>query len=133
MDYYRILEKLKQSGKITEEDIKEADSEVDSAVMNLSATLHSLVCMKEKHVSLEEFTLGIVGCSFYAEETTMNSWELPEHKRWLKIATIMREMLPEIVEEPMNVIDIATTLSCMQDDRVRMFVEKALSLIQQEI
>ena len=90
MDYQQIVEGLIKQGKITEEDVKNIVDAEDEEIKALAVLLHSLLC-KENHTQLEEYTMGLAGCSFYAEEQVDDTWNLYTHKKWFGVAKAISE------------------------------------------
>lgn len=130
MDSSKILMKLKALGKITEDDIELVRNEDEEDVRSLAATLHSLLCKADKHTTLAEYTVGVQGCDFYAEEQVSNHWILQAHIKWLEIAKSFAEYFPEYKEDPDMVIDFCNALSIMSDRKIADFLQEVIQRLQ---
>lgn len=80
MNEREILDKLIKLGKITEEDVIEADCRIVNAKKaNLVDTLHIVYCTLN-HDNGE--------CDWYKEEQADYPWGEPFHQEWLKLFNI---------------------------------------------
>lgn len=75
MEASEILSLLKKHGKVTDEDIKEVVG-IEPSMVQLVNTLHGQFCEAQHDDE----------CRFYLESETENEWDLPDHKKWLKVA-----------------------------------------------
>lgn len=128
MNYQQIIETLKEQGKITDEDIKNAINDKEEKIKAFAILLHSIICSKH-HTNTEEYVLGMEGCGFYAEETLENMWELAVHKKWLDAIKDIVENIPDIMEQD-TIIEVCTAIAvreenCVMFDRVYMELSKA--------
>lgn len=126
MDSSQILTKLKALGKITDEDIEIVKNEGEEDVRNLAVTLHSLLCKADKHTTLAEYTVGVQGCDFYAEEQVSNHWILQAHIKWLEIAKSFAEYFPEYKEDTDMVMDFCSALNIMSDRKIADFLQEVI-------
>lgn len=114
MDYQQIIEKLKEQGKITDEDIKGVIDLEESEIRSFATLLHSLMCI-EKHISLEEHAIGMEGCAFYAEEQMNNTWELLKHKKWLDAARAISEHTSLMSQDRELIVRICSAIATREE------------------
>lgn len=117
MDYQQIIETLKEQGKITDEDIKNAISDEEEKIRTFATLLHSIICSAH-HTSTEEYVLGMEGCGFYAEETLENMWELAVHKKWLCAIKDMIDFIPGIMERTDEVIEVCNAIVTRENNYI---------------
>lgn len=129
MDSDLILKRLKEQGKITDEDIENIDKVTDEDIRSLAVAMHSMICDSKKHTTLEEFTLGIVGCGFYAEEQVDEHWGLPCHSKWFSLAELFSQQFPDYKEDPYKLVAVCTAINFMQDINVRDLVMSILTVL----
>lgn len=129
MDSSQILEKLRSLGKITDEDIADAEQEGNAELRGVAVTMHSMLCVEEKHNSLEEYTLGMAGCNFYAEDKIEDPWEKAEHIRWYNLALLFEQYFPDFKENPYIVTNACSALAFLQRRDLNEFVMAALAMI----
>lgn len=125
MDYQRIIDRLKEQGKITDEDIKGAEDSFEEDKKALATLLHSLICA-EKHISVEEYAISMPGCGFYAEEQVGDAWSLRHHKTWLEIAIEFNYLFPEWKSEPKTIENVCNALNLLS----KIDMQEAISMIQ---
>lgn len=91
MNYGQILHHLMKSGKVTEEDVFEADSHIESPGRRLTVERVHLALCKKDHDSGE--------CEWYEEEQIksdkggMERWSRPAHLKWTNIILDIRRRL----------------------------------------
>lgn len=115
MDSSEILERLKKLGKVTDDDIVLVRKSVDDDLYSLATTMHSLLC-KDRHNTLEEYTVGVVGCDFYAEEKTENAWSKLIHRKWVSLAKIYSQYFPNYTNEPEKIVEICNAVLLMLEE-----------------
>jgi hypothetical protein len=129
MDYQQIIEKLKEQGKITEEDINAIVDAGEENIRAFSSLLHVLLC-KDKHITLEEHAIAMQGCPFYAENQMDNTWKLPTHKKWLSVTKNIAEHTSLISQEKELIVKICNAIAVREEwtglfDSVYMELSKA--------
>lgn len=129
MDSSQILERLKEQGKITDDDIKSAELASDDELRGVAVAMHSMVCYAEKHTSLEECTLGIQGCDFYAEEKFEEPWSSPCHQKWFRLAELFQQYFPDYKDNPVHLTAACSALNFIQNKGIKGFVIEALEII----
>jgi len=99
-----ILDRLKEKGIITEEQLKELAMEGVDDTMNACAELmHTLLCRREHEYNPEMLPLRNMKCFWYAEQTLGTCWQEPEHKHWLNCCA--DEMVRQEFKSPKELHD----------------------------
>ena len=116
-----VIEKLIEMGKITEDDLRDAEmSIITPATRDSTNLVHTLFCNKQ-HIHAED--LGDYPgytdvCTYYAEEPFANCWTMVGHKEWL--GRMRQTMKDYSIRTPHELI------SCMQ--KASGLMEKVYSL-----
>ena len=131
MDSSQILERLKALGKVTEEDILEAEKASDDEQRNVAVVMHTMLCKSKKHLTLEEYTLGMKGCSFYAEEKVDEPWKCFCHELWLNRAKNLMELTE--LEDIQKLTNICITIDTLRESYyLRSFMNETADILDRE-
>ena len=99
----RILDRLKEKGIITEEQIKEIAMDGVDDTMNASAELMHILLCNQDHAYAPEDAHKMGVCCWYAEQTFDNCWHMVTHKAWLIRST--NEMTLQRLQSPKELHD----------------------------
>lgn len=129
MDYQQIVERLKEQGKITDEDINGIENEEEESIKALAIFLHSLLCTKN-HVSIEEYAVSMPGCSFYAEQHMDDCWKLQASAAWLNVAREYAKRFPGFEDRYDETIRICDAVTLMSDPDMKEVVGVVTELLR---
>jgi len=98
-----ILDKLKEKGIVTEEQLKEIAMEgVDNTMNSCAELMHTLLCRKD-HVYDAGSISSAIECCWYAEQVLDTCWQQSDHKHWL--ARCVDEMARQELGSPEELHD----------------------------
>jgi hypothetical protein len=69
-------------------------------IKKIANVLHTLYCGRQHELQMELFA-DTTGCKYYLEESIDRTWELDEHREWLKQTQCLISL-----SHPLNVIEV---------------------------
>src|SRR6056297_755997 len=81
MDYQKVLGTLMEQGKVTQEDIEEAEKAPDvETIREIAHSLHLILCTADHDWDT---------CRFPQEEQMVDPWDQPSHQKWYEYTADM--------------------------------------------